>query len=65
MISDETAARVTVRRGKNFNVAIFSDTINVINDKICMIVLLIELYLSIPITLILTIFQGHWGVKEF
>ena len=40
-----------VRRGKNINVAIFSDTINVINVKLCLILPLIELYLFIPFRL--------------
>ena len=30
---------------KNFNIGIFSDTINVINVKLCMMILLMELYL--------------------
>ena len=30
--------------GKDFNVAIFSDTVNVINVKLCMIAALIGLY---------------------
>ena len=33
---------------KNFNAAIFSDTIDVIDVKLCMMVLLIEFYLIIP-----------------
>ena len=32
----------------NFNIGIYSDTINVINVKLCMMVLLTELYLFIP-----------------
>ena len=31
---------------KNFNSGIYSDTINVVNVNLCMMVLLIELYLS-------------------
>ena len=34
---------------KNFNIGIFSDTINVINVKLCMGVLLIKLYPFIPL----------------
>ena len=45
--------------GKNFKILIFSDTVNVINVKLCMMVLLIELYLFIPLSVTLTIFQGH------
>ena len=42
------AGWVIVWHGKNFNVAIFSKTLNVINVKHCMMVVLIELYLLIP-----------------
>ena len=35
------AGWVIVQCGKNFNVAIFLDTINVVNVKLCMMVLLI------------------------
>ena len=41
---------------ENFNVGIYSDTINVINVTLCMVVLLIELYLFIPLSVTLTIF---------
>ena len=34
---------------RGFNIWIFTDTINVINVKLCMMVLLIELYLFIPL----------------
>ena len=44
---------------KNFNVVIFLDTIHVINDRLWMMVLLTELYLFIPFSVTLTIFQGH------
>ena len=33
---------------ENFNMGIFSDTVNVINVKLCMMILLVELYLLIP-----------------
>ena len=36
---------------ENFNIWIFSDTINVINVKLCMMVLFIELYLFIPLSM--------------
>ena len=35
---------------ENFNIGIYSDSINVLNVKICMMVLLIELYLFIPLS---------------
>ena len=48
---------------KNFNVAIFLDTM--INVKLCMMVVLIELYQYIPLLVILTVFPGHISVKQF
>ena len=53
MITVRPAGRVFVC-GKNFNVAIFSDTINMIHVKLCMMVVLIELYLfrALSVTLI-------------
>ena len=43
---------------------IFSVTLNVINVKLCLMILLTELYLfCLPVTL--TIFQGHSSVKQF
>ena len=50
---------------KNFYMGIFSNAINVINVNLCTLVLLIELYLFIPFSMILTIFQGHSNVKHF
>ena len=53
---------------KNLNVGIFSVTINVINVKHCMMVLYIELYLFITlsvISLLLTLFQCHSSVILF
>ena len=40
MISVGSAGEVIFRRGKKFNVGILSDTVNVINVKLCMMVLL-------------------------
>ena len=60
-----TGRSVIVRHGKNFNVAIFSDTTNVINVKLCMMILLTELYPLIPLQMTLSIFQGHSSVKQF
>ena len=48
---------------RNFNVKIFSDTINVINIRLCMMVLPIALHLFIPLSVTLTVFQGHSSVK--
>ena len=50
---------------QNFNVAIVSDTKYVINVKLCMMVLLTEHYLFIPLSVTLIIFQGHSSVKQF
>ena len=47
------------------NTGIYLDTINMINVKLCMMVLLIELYLFIPLSETLTIFQGHNNVEQF
>ena len=47
---------------KNFNIRIFPGTINVINVKLRIMVLLIRLYLFIPL---LAIFQGHSNVRQF
>ena len=46
---------------KRFNNAIFSDSVNVINVKLCMIILLIELFLVTPlsVTLIITSWPCH------
>ena len=35
---------------KNSNIKIFADTVKVINVKLCMMVLLVELYLLIPLS---------------
>ena len=43
----------------SFNIVIFSDTINVTNVKLCMMILHIELYLFITLSVTLTLFQGH------
>ena len=49
---------------EKFNVLIFSDTINVMNVKLCMMVLLTELNLFISPSVTLTIFQDHSGVEQ-
>ena len=41
------------------NTGIFSDTKNVVNVKLCIIVLQTELYLFIPLSVTLTILHGH------
>ena len=44
---------------------IFSDTINIMNVKLCMLVLHAEFYLFITLSVTLTLFQGHSSVKHF
>ena len=58
------ASQLSVR-GKNFNIAIFLDAVNVINVKLCMIVLLFELYLFISLSVSLSIFQSCCSVRQF
>ena len=50
---------------KKCDIRVYSDTINVINVKHCMMVLLTELYLFIPHSVILTTFKGHSNVEQF
>ena len=50
---------------KKLYVGTYLDTINVVNVKLCMMILLTELYLFIPLSVTLTIFQGHSNVKQF
>ena len=50
---------------KHFNIWIFSDTINLINVKLCMMVLHIERYLFITLSVTLTVYQGHVSIKQF
>ena len=49
---------------KNCNIGIYTDTINVINVKLSMMVLLIEHYLFILLSVTLTILQGHSNVSH-
>ena len=64
MISVRPAGRLPLR-DKNFNIAIFSDTVSMIKIKLCMMVLLAEVYLFIQLSGTLTIFQGHSYVGQF
>ena len=50
---------------KNFNLGIVSHTINVTNIKRCVMVILIELHLFRPLSVTLTICQGHSNVEHF
>ena len=51
---------------ENINIVIYSDTVNknIINVKLRLIALLIELYPLIPLSVTLTIFQGHSSVEQ-
>ena len=55
--NDQCSASWLASRLGGCNVAIFLDTIAVINVKLGMVVS--ELYLSVPLSLNLTRFQGH------
>ena len=65
MICVGPAGRVICPVLKLFNIAVFSDTVNVMNIKLCMMVLLTELCLFIPLSMTVTVFQGHSCVKQF
>ena len=64
MVSVTPAGRVSVC-GKNFNVVIFSNTVNMINVKLCMMVVLIELYSFLRLSMTLIVFQSHSSVEQF
>ena len=49
---------------ENFNNGIHSDTINVINVELCVVVLFIELCLFVPLSVTFTILQGHSNVER-
>ena len=51
--------------GKNCHVAMFADAKNIISVKLCMMVVLIELYPSIPLSVTWIVFQGHSSVRQF
>ena len=65
MIGVRPAGKLYIVCGKNFNVAIFSDSINMINVKLCIMVVLVELYPLIPLSVSLIVLQGHSNVKQF
>ena len=50
---------------KKINVAIFLDTMNTIDVKLCMMVVLIELYPCISLSVTLIVFDGLTSVKQF
>ena len=62
---DGRSARPLPVCGKNFERCIFSRTLNLINIKLCMMVVLIELYPFIPLSVPLILFYGHSSVRYF
>ena len=50
---------------ENINIGVYTDTINVINVKLCMVVVFIEPYLFITLSLTLTIFHGNSNFEQF
>ena len=50
---------------QNLNIEIFSDSLNVINVEVGMMLLLGELYLFVPLSVSMTIFQGYRNGKQF
>ena len=64
MISIRPASQQVSICSKYFNIAIFSDFINMINIKLFVMVVLIELYPFIPLSVTLIVVQGHSSVKQ-
>ena len=58
------AAQLPIR-GKNSNVAVFLDTLSMINVKFCLMVVPIELYPFMPLSVTFIAHQGHSSVKQF
>ena len=50
---------------KTFNIAIFFDMVNMIIVKLGILVVPVELYSFIPLSMTLIVFQGHSSVKKF
>ena len=49
---------------KNLKIWINSDTINVINVKLCLMALLIDFYLSIQLSVTMTMYQVHSNAEQ-
>ena len=49
---------------QQINIAIFSDTMNVINVKLGMVILHIKFCVFIPFSVTWTVIQGHSSVKQ-
>ena len=50
---------------RNFKVTFFLDTMNMINVKLCVMVVFTELYPFIPFSVTMIVFQGHSSVEQF
>ena len=50
---------------QNFNIVIFSDTMNMMNVKLCMMVVLTELYPFTLLSMTLIVLQGHNSLTQF
>ena len=64
MISVRPASGLSVC-GKNLKIAIFLDTMNMINVNLCIMVGLTDFYPFIPLSKTLIVFQGYSSVKQF
>ena len=64
MINVRAASGPSKTMGKNFNIAICINTINMINVKLGMVVVLIELYPFMPFSVTLIVCQGHSGLNS-
>ena len=61
--ADQQVGRLSIC-GKNLTLQ-FLRTMNIMNIKLCMVVILIELYPFVPLLVTLIVFQGHSSVKQF
>ena len=64
-LTGRPAGRLAGVARKNFNIAIFSDTMNNVNVKPCIVVVLTEFYPFILPSVTLIVFQSHSSVKQF
>ena len=60
----ESIRWMIAQHGKNFNVSVFSDTMKVIYVTLCMIVLLVELYPFVPLSVTLSIYCQRYIVSH-
>ena len=60
MISVRLTGQPSICMWQKLNVVIFSDTINVMNIKLCIMGVLTELYPFIPLSVTLIVSRSHW-----